>query len=145
MNPHSELNEVTHHHQPSEGTSRIWKTFWLLLFITVIELGLGLLIYAVSLPDWVALFLKGVIVILSLAKAFYIVGIFMHLGDEIRNMIMTIVLPLLLFLWFIGAFLYDGNTHRNRRNRYDMYFGAQGKEQINREIRSGDTSLMPLD
>lgn len=145
MNPHSELNEVTHHHEPGTDTSRIWKTFWLLLIITVIELGLGLLMYAVDLPDWVNLFIKGVVVILSLAKAFYIVSIFMHLGDEIRNMIMTIIVPLLLFVWFIGAFLYDGNTYRTRRNRYDTYFGAQSKEQINREIRSADTSIRPLD
>src|SRR3712207_2323237 len=101
--------EVTYHHEPSSGTGRIWKTFWILLIITVIELGLGLLMYATNLPDWVDLFIKGVVVILSLAKAFYIVSIFMHLGDEIRNFIMTIIVPLFLFVWFIAAFLWDGN------------------------------------
>lgn len=145
MDQNNEYQEVTFHHEPSEGTGRIWKTFWLLLIITVIELGLGLLMYAFALPDWVNLFIKGVVVILSLAKAFYIVSIFMHLGDEIRNMIMTIVLPLLLFVWFIGAFLYDGNTYRNRRNRYDTYFGSQSKEQLNREVRAADTTTRPLD
>ncbi|MEY4661017.1 MAG: hypothetical protein RLZZ42_969, partial [Bacteroidota bacterium] len=65
------------------------------------------------------LFLKGVIVILSLAKAFYIVGIFMHLGDELKNMIMTIVVPLLLFIWFIAAFLWDGNSWKTLRNTYN--------------------------
>lgn len=145
MDQNNEYQEVTIHHQPSEGTGRIWKTFWLLLVITVIELGLGLLMYAVHMPDWVHLFIKGVVVILSLAKAFYIVSIFMHLGDEIRNMIMTIVLPLLLFVWFIGAFLYDGNTYRTRRNRYDSYFGSQSTEQLNREVRSADTTIKPLD
>jgi cytochrome c oxidase subunit IV len=59
---------------------------------------------------------KGVIVILSLAKAFYITSYFMHLGDEIRNFIMTIVVPLLLFVWFITAFLWDGNSWRNLKN-----------------------------
>jgi cytochrome c oxidase subunit IV len=57
-------------------------------------------------------------VILSLAKAFYIVGIFMHLGDELKNMIMTIVVPLLLFIWFIAAFLWDGNSWKVLRNTY---------------------------
>lgn len=145
MDQHNQSSEVTFHHEPSEGTGRIWKTFWLLLIITVIELGFGLLMYAVKMPDWVNLFIKGVVVILSLAKAFYIVSIFMHLGDEIRNMIMTIVVPLLLFVWFIGAFLYDGNTYRNRRNRYDTYFGSQTPAQLNREIRSADTTIKPLD
>ncbi|MFN5913653.1 MAG: cytochrome C oxidase subunit IV family protein, partial [Chitinophagaceae bacterium] len=65
------------------------------------------------------LFLKGAIVILSLAKAFYIVGVFMHLGDEIKNLIMTIVVPLLLFIWFIAAFLWDGASWRNLRNTYN--------------------------
>jgi cytochrome c oxidase subunit IV len=118
---HTDASEVTFHHEPQQGTKRIWRTFWLLLIITVIELALGLFMYLLegSLSGWIILFLKGVIVILSLAKAFYIVSIFMHLGDELRNMIMTIVLPLSLFVWFIGAFLWDGNYYRTARNRYD--------------------------
>jgi cytochrome c oxidase subunit IV len=120
---HSGSSEVTFHHAPSEGTSRIWKTFWILLIITVIELGLGLSLYAFhDLSGGVRIFIKGVIVILSLAKAFYIVSIFMHLGDELRNMIMTIVVPLMLFLWFIGAFLWDGDSFRDLRNTYDPYY-----------------------
>src|ERR1043165_9512397 len=124
MEQHTESSEITFHHQPSEGTKRIWKTFWILLFITVTELGLGMTIYLThdTLSVGFVLFLKGVIVILSLAKAFYIVSIFMHLGDEIRNMIMTIVVPLMLFIWFIGAFLWDGNSYRTNRNRYDKDF-----------------------
>lgn len=118
---HHAASEITFHHEPATGTKRIWKTFWLLLVITVIELGLGLTMYLThgSIGTAVVLFLKGVIVILSLAKAFYIVSIFMHLGDELRNMIMTIVVPLMLFVWFIGAFLWDGNAMRSIRNRYD--------------------------
>ena len=62
------------------------------------------------------LFFKGVVCILTIAKAYYIVSIFMHLGDEVRNMIMTIVVPLCLFIWFIIAFLWDGNSWKNMRN-----------------------------
>ena len=90
--------EVTIHHEPSASTKRIWKVFWILLIITMIELGLGLSLYALSLPEGLRMHLiKGVIIILSLAKAYYIVSVFMHLGDEIRNMIVTIVVPLMLF------------------------------------------------
>lgn len=117
--------EVTFHHEPGQGTGRIWKTFWVLLIITVIELGLGLLMYATNFGPGINIFIKGVIIILSLAKAFYIVSIFMHLGDELRNMIMTIVVPLLLFVWFIGAFLWDGDSYRNLRNTYDPYHKEQ--------------------
>ncbi|MCU7551247.1 cytochrome C oxidase subunit IV family protein [Chitinophagaceae bacterium LB-8] len=137
MDQLSQSTEITYHHEPAEDTSRIWKTFWILLGITVIELGLGLFMYLLPIPAWVDVFIKGVIVILTMAKAFYIVSIFMHLGDEIRNMIMTIALPLLLFIWFIAAFLWDGNEFRTSRNRYDKHFQEQ---TMKRQIRMGDTS-----
>jgi len=90
-----------------------------------------------GMPGWLHLFIKGVICILSLAKAFYIVSIFMHLGDEIRNMIMTIVVPLMLFVWFIGAFLWDGNSYRTMRNRYDKY---KEERTLPRHEQAGDTT-----
>lgn len=99
---------------------KIWKAFRILSILTIIELGLGLLIYYIDrTPDPSAgliLGIKGVICILTLAKAFYIISIFMHLGDERRNMIMTIGIPALLFIWFIIAFIWDGNSFRNLRN-----------------------------
>jgi cytochrome c oxidase subunit IV len=115
------IQEVSFHHEPGgkEVVQKIIKTTVILSVITVIELGLGLSMYAWPMAAGLKLFLKGVIVILSLAKAFYIVGIFMHLGDEIRNMIMTIVVPLLLFIWFIAAFLWDGNSWKVLRNTYN--------------------------
>ena len=106
----------------ADSKKRIWKTTIILSVITLVELALGYYIYDLhKSPDTSAtyvLFLKGIIIILSLAKAFYIVSIFMHLGDEIRNLIMTIVVPLLLFVWFIIAFLWDGNSWKNLRNEY---------------------------
>ena len=138
MEHNTQFAEVTHHHEPSEGTGRIWKTFWVLLIITVIELSLGLTMYLLpEMPSWLHLFIKGMICILSLAKAFYIVSIFMHLGDEIRNMIMTIVVPLMLFVWFIGAFLWDGNSYRTMRNRYDKY---KEEHTMERPVQKGDTT-----
>jgi len=134
---HSTTSEVTFHHAASDSTKRIWRTFWVLLGLTVIELLLGLSMYAFNLPGWLHLFMKGVIVILTLAKAYYIVSIFMHLGDEIRNLIMTIVVPLMLFIWFIAAFLWDGNAYRTKRNRYDTYFRESTME---RPLNSADTS-----
>lgn len=120
------FEEVTVHHHHADDRAfkkKVIKTTIILSIITVIELGLGLLMYALDMPDGLRkLLIKGVIVILSLAKAFYIVSIFMHLGDEIRNMIMTIVVPLMLFIWFIIAFIADGNSYKNLRNTYDLHF-----------------------
>ena len=99
---------------------RIWKAFWILLVLTILELGLGLAIYNIDLGEnpneTLVLMLKGVICIFTLAKAFYIISIFMHLGDEIRTMIMTIALPATLFIWFITAFIADGASFKHLRN-----------------------------
>ena len=115
------VQEVTFHHEPggNEVVKKIIKTTVILSVITVIELGLRLTMYAFPMGEALKLFLKGAIVILSLAKAFYIVGVFMHLGDEIKNLIMTIVVPLLLFIWFIAAFLWDGSSWKKLRNTYN--------------------------
>ena len=115
------VQEITFHHEPGgkEVVSKIIRTTVILSVITIIELGMGLGMYALPMAAGLKLFLKGVIVILSLAKAFYIVGVFMHLGEEVKNLIMTIVVPLLLFVWFIAAFLYEGNSWKNLRNTYN--------------------------
>jgi cytochrome c oxidase subunit IV len=126
--------EVTFHHAPAgdEQVKRIIRTTVILSVITLIELALGFTIYflhkSADYSHFLVLFIKGVIVILSLAKAFYIVGVFMHLGDEVRNLIMTIVVPLLLFTWFIAAFLIDGNSWLNLRNT-DAGHRPYNKEQ----------------
>jgi len=87
---------------------------------------IGLAIYNIhkgeNPSELLVLMFKGMVCILTLAKAYYIVSVFMHLGDEIRNMIMTIVVPLLLFVWFIGAFIWDGSSYKNLRNKYDRHF-----------------------
>ncbi|MEI9943912.1 MAG: cytochrome C oxidase subunit IV family protein [Chitinophagaceae bacterium] len=125
---HPAFEEVSFHHHTDEADfkKRVRKTTILLSVITVIELSIGLAIYTIHKGEnpshLLVLSFKGLVCILSLAKAFYIVSIFMHLGDEIRNMIMTIVVPLLLFIWFITAFIADGNSYKKLRNKYDKHF-----------------------
>jgi cytochrome c oxidase subunit 4 len=122
MNMSQVSSTTIDHHQQGDNAQvkKIWKTFWLLLFLTIVELAIGLTIYTMhkgANPNHtLVLMFKGLVCILTLAKAFYIVSIFMHLGDEIKNLIMTIIVPLLLFIWFIAAFLWDGNAWRNLRN-----------------------------
>lgn len=125
---HPAFEEVTvhHHTDDAEFKRRVKKTTILLSVITIIELGIGLFINNLNKSDvnrdFLILAFKGVVCILTLAKAYYIVSIFMHLGDEIRNFIMTIVVPLMLFIWFIAAFLWDGGSYKNLRNKYDKHF-----------------------
>jgi len=121
-----EITFEQHHQSDAEFRKKVRKTTILLSVITLIELGIGLTIYTIHKgpnPNaGLVLGFKGMVCILTLAKAYYIVSVFMHLGDEIRNMIMTIVVPLLLFIWFIIAFIADGNSYKNLRNKYDQHF-----------------------
>jgi len=116
----------THHVPDAEFKRRVRRTTIILSVITIIELGIGLTIYGMHKGEnpnaLLVLMFKGAVCILTLAKAYYIVSVFMHLGDEIRNMIMTIVVPLMLFIWFIAAFIIDGNSYKNLRNDYDRHF-----------------------
>ena len=73
---------------------------------------------------------KIAIIILMLAKAYYIVAYFMHLKHEIKNLIMTIVVPLTLFIWFIIAFLGDGESYKNLRNTYDAHKKAVSTQKV---------------
>ncbi len=100
---------LSHHHDVNSAESKaqvkkIWKVFWILLVITVAEVLMGMYL-SHSMP-------KGVVITLflglTLLKAGYIVAIFMHLGDELKSMITTVLVPLVLFVWFIIAFLADG-------------------------------------
>jgi len=107
---------VLHHdHNVGGGKKEIWRVTIILSVLTIVELALG--IWMMGMPVGALHYsIKGAIIILMLAKAFYIVSIFMHLGDEIRNLIMTIIVPLMLFIWFLAAFLWDGNSWKNLKN-----------------------------
>lgn len=111
-------DEISFASAHSDDMYKVIKRVTIILsVITLIELGLGLSIYAIGHGNHTSvLLIKGIVCILSLAKAFYITSYFMHLGDEVRGMVMTIVVPLGLFLWFIIAFLYEGNSWKNLRN-----------------------------
>lgn len=115
------------HAEPSFSTKTIWRTFWILLIITCIELTIGMFIA----PHFhsIKIMFNVLYIFLTLIKAFYIVAEFMHLRHEIKNLIMTIIVPLFLFLWFVTAFLWDGNSFRNLRNEYDPYKKDQSKQQ----------------
>ncbi len=123
MSAQASSPEITFHAEHTGSTKGIWKTFWILSALTIAELIIGLVIYNMHKGEHpnhtLVLAFKGMVCILTLAKAYYIVSVFMHLGDEIRNMIMTIVVPLCLFIWFIAAFLWDGNSWKVLRNRYN--------------------------
>jgi cytochrome c oxidase subunit IV len=133
----SEISFEPSHADNATFMKTVKRVTIILSVVTIIELALGLLIYKMGHGSPTAvLIIKGVVTILSLAKAFYITSYFMHLGDEIRNFIMTIVVPLLLFIWFIAAFLIDGNSWRNLKNT-DAGSRPDQTEEVRKAMKPG--------
>ena len=126
---HSHTDHEAHN---AEAMAEIKKVTIILSVFTIVELILGFWMMSLTSHSLI-LAIKGTIVILMMAKAFYIVAYFMHLKHEVKNMIMTIIVPLLLFVWFIGAFLWDGGSFRNLRNTYDPYFKEQATIKVEKK------------
>ena len=122
----------TAHHEENHGTGEIKKVTIILSVLTIVELILGFWMIDIT-SEALRLAIKGTIIILMMAKAFYIVAYFMHLKHELKNLIMTIVVPLGLMVWFIIAFLYDGNSFRNLRNTYDPYFKERSTIKVEKK------------
>jgi cytochrome c oxidase subunit IV len=118
---HTDTTQTGHHDDKhSFDTKAIWRTFWILLIITCIELVIGMFI-APRFPHSMKIWFNILYIIFTGAKAFYIIAEFMHLRHEIKNMIMTIAVPATLFLWFIAAFLWDGDSYKNLRNELNPH------------------------
>lgn len=117
--------------------AEIKKVTIILSVLTIVELILGFWMMGIT-SSAMRLAIKGVIVILMMAKAFYIVAFFMHLKHEVKNLIMTIIVPLLLFVWFIAAFLWDGGSFRNLRNTYNPYFKEQSTIKVEQKEAKND-------
>lgn len=120
---------VEYHEHHGGGTKEVIKVTIILTILTIVELILGFSMMGMAEDSLMRHFIKGIILILMLVKAFYIVGYFMHLKHEIRNLIMTICIPLFLFVWFIIAFLYDGHSYNNNRNTYNPYYKVQSEQK----------------
>jgi len=86
---------------PPPQTKAIWRTFVILSVIT----GLEFLI-AFTVPH--GPFKIITFVIMTLVKAFYIVGEFMHLKHETKSLIWTILIPTLFVAWLLLALLLEG-------------------------------------
>lgn len=125
MSHHHNTNDTTHlyegdqsklysgvmsHHtdikspESKKQIGRIWKVFWILLLVTLVEVVLGMF-FSHNMPKALVNFF---FLALTIFKAGYIVAIFMHLGDEVKSFLITVLIPLTLFIWFVIAFLADG-------------------------------------
>jgi len=100
-----------------EGKKVLIKGLIILAIVTLLEVGLallgkGYLIPGFHLPKSVMYF--GMI-IGSLYKAYFIVFEFMHMKYEVKGLSMSVLLPTLLLVWAMIAFLAEGNYWNHSR------------------------------
>jgi cytochrome c oxidase subunit 4 len=90
-------------HTESHGTKELWKTFWILLAITVLDF----IIYFRLGPSG---FRNFIFIFFGIVKAYYIVGAFMHLKHEKINLALIILVPTIFIFGLIMGLLYEGNA-----------------------------------
>ncbi|MEJ7663350.1 MAG: cytochrome C oxidase subunit IV family protein [Hymenobacter sp.] len=55
---------------------------------------------------------NSIFIVLTILKAFFIVGEFMHLKHETKGLIWTILVPMALLVWLLVALMTEGSVHR---------------------------------
>lgn len=84
-----------------EKIKKLWRVALFLLAVTVVEF-----IIAFTLPHGP---LKTFLfVVLTIVKAGYIVGEFMHLRYEVKVLFWAVLIPMIFVVWMLVAFVYEG-------------------------------------
>lgn len=86
------------------NTKHLWRVFWILLVLTALEFVVAFQIDA-DTHKWLKI---SIFVVMTIIKAYYIVGIFMHLWSESKSLIWSMGLPLIGLAWLILALLIEG-------------------------------------
>ncbi len=133
------------HQSDAEAIRTVYKGLVLLAVATVVEvaialLGKGHIVAGFYLPVW---FMVIMMVGISLYKAYFIVSEFMHVRYEVTGLALSILLPLLLLIWAIIAFMAEGSYWKGNRvyieekDRMDLNQGdemGQTREDVYREL-----------
>ncbi|MVN92551.1 cytochrome C oxidase subunit IV family protein [Mucilaginibacter aquatilis] len=96
---HTELHHDEHGEHAGMTRGKIWQVFFILLGITVIEFFIAL--YMVPRGIIGLNVANPIYIILTLAKAFYIVAFFMHLKFEKVGLVYSILVPTLFIIGLI--------------------------------------------
>ena len=95
-------NQFVEEHIVENSTKLIWRTFWILLVITIFEVGIAF----TSIPHDI---LIVIFIVLTVVKAYFIIAFFMHLKHEVVPLKYSIILPFVLILYFIVMAIAEGN------------------------------------
>ncbi|WP_128545581.1 cytochrome C oxidase subunit IV family protein [Larkinella soli] len=99
----SHPHDSEHHEIPEPQTKAIWRTFIILSVVTGFEFLIAFIMNASPLKT-------AIFVGMTIVKAFYIVGEFMHLKHEVKSLIWSIVLPCIFVVWLLVALLMEGGS-----------------------------------
>jgi cytochrome c oxidase subunit IV len=110
MAQHSHEPQVTVIPPNKEKIKQIWKVFFILLVITIFEF-----IVAFTVPHEYPTARVFIFVLMTIVKAAYIVGEFMHLKHEAKVLIWSILIPMVFVVWMLVAFVYEGMAIFNTR------------------------------
>ncbi len=100
-----------------ESKKVVFKGLMILAAVTLIEVAIALvgnghIIHGFELPR---IIMYPAMIGLSLYKAYFIVYEFMHMRYEVKGLAMSVLLPTLLLIWAIIAFMQEGGSWGNRR------------------------------
>jgi len=77
---------------------KLWMVFWIMLIVTLFELFVGFK-FSETLSE---INKEYLFIFLTLIKAFFIVWVFMHLGDEKKALKYMILVPYSLFIFYLA-------------------------------------------
>ncbi|MBK6951241.1 MAG: cytochrome C oxidase subunit IV family protein [Crocinitomicaceae bacterium] len=104
------------HHSEEEGKlirKKIWKVTAILSIITTVEVLVGVFFPKADVSDTMWTLIKWGYIILTVVKAAYIVLVFMHLGDERKNLRYMILVPYILFILYLVFILVTEASYVN--------------------------------
>jgi cytochrome c oxidase subunit IV len=105
---------MAHHHAEPQVTvlppdtakiKKLWMTALILLVITVLEF-----IVAFTIPHEYKDLRVWIFITMTIVKAAYIVGEFMHLRYETKFLLWSILVPIIFIVWMLVAFIYEGSA-----------------------------------
>ena len=95
-------NQFIEEHVDPKNKKIIWRTFWILLIVTIFEVAIAFTSLNKDL-------LMVIFIVLTIVKAYFIVAFFMHLKHEKLSFGYTIILPFLLIVYLIALCIAEGN------------------------------------
>jgi caa(3)-type oxidase subunit IV len=100
---------MTHDHEPQvtvlppnkEKIKKLWTVALILLVVTIFVFIVAFTMHHGPLKT-------SIFVGMTIVKAAYIVGEFMHLRYEAKVLLWSILIPMLFVVWMLVAFVYEG-------------------------------------